>query len=1437
MRRRQQAFISLILAGVLCAGNISSAVYAGETGVLETTSLSPEEILVGVESGEPLPVISDSAATGIDSSESSVSENPLSAPEEEETTNVESLDETRYDVWNDEVVPVVEMTEETEDSYVMEDLIADEGSEEEEEVYDNFMEEELSAAEESSGEEIIAEGVCGTNVKWKLDENGTLTIYSESDTPQPMSDYKGSDSPFCKEPLYYKIKTVIIGQNISRIGANAFSRCRSLFSVEIQGNLSEIDETAFNDCNAITTIIISENNKHFILEDAVLYNNERTRLIMCMRGKESVIIPDTVEKIDSQAFRGCSKLKDITISSSIKELGSKIFSDCSSLTSIVIPDNIRRIGSYAFSGCSSLTSVVIPDSVNELGEGAFSGCNNIKNATISSSIKELESETFSGCSSLTSIVIPDNIRRIGEYAFFGCSSLKTIILPGSVSEIDAHAFEKSGLESITIPEGITEIKYGTFAECKSLSTVFLPDNIVKIGTSAFQKAGLKSIMIPDSVNELDAWAFADCKELEYIYIPHSVSVISVRLLSGCHSLTEVFIPDTVNQIGNYAFSDCSSLKGVFIPQSVNKIGKEVFSKYSEPVLYGYQGSYAHIYARTNDLAFNRVFFNGTVTFDEHLNEWIDINTGRSWKHENETDAWYYSDPSENEWISASSIAEDESDYAVVFLSFTNELSELLITEENTITNSDEDPTQGGADGTCGKCGLNVMWTLDEQGVLTIDGAGDTFDYGSLGNTGTSPFCGSKLIKTVIVGEQVTSIGSYMFNRCENLKSISISDQVIKIGAGAFYDCESLESISVPSGVNAICEETFYNCKSLKQVSYSGDISYIDHFAFYLCTGLESIPEIKGVKSIGQQAFAHCSGLKEILIPEGVRVIWNGAFHTCYNAHRVVIPNSVSKIYPGSFDGLFQLESFNVAPDNMYYKSSDGILYNKSGEDLITCPPLKTYASILKETRRIRDGAFERCNIKGISLNNSITSIGKGAFASCLKLESITLPNSVTYLGEEAFSNCCNLVRVSLPSEIKQIYAGLFSKCCSLTKIDIPSTVLYIGNNSFNGCSSLAEVILPSGLKSMGMSAFQGCRNLSCIMVPEGITAIPEQAFDGCWNLGEVWIPDSLTSIGNNAFRDCYDIKIIRYSDQDFSESSPEYEERFGIDIHNDENGGLVDDQGNKYCFDEEATELYRLDESGGKTPVREYYRQKLIEEGFTANEINDFFAADIIEYHRAAGDGEEDILSAAALSDLSVRGRYAFFVRKKRYLSAIANKEKRAQTALNKSTKISSRPTVKISYRGTIYMTAGRKLRAPRVYGLKKGDSVSKWISSRKTVVRVNSKTGLLTAKRKGTAAITVITRYGARKSFVVRVMKPTVRFSKKKVTLRAGGSTLVSVRMVSGDKISSVRSSKKKVVRVVRLGKSIYLIAGKKGRAKITVRTKFGGKKTMKVVVKEAKK
>ncbi len=71
----------------------------------------------------------------------------------------------------------------------------------------------------------------------------------------------------------------------------------------------------------------------------------------------SIDIPNSVTSIGDYVFSGCSSLTSVTISNSVTSIGRSAFQNCSSLTSVTIPNSITSIGNSTFYGCSSLTSV------------------------------------------------------------------------------------------------------------------------------------------------------------------------------------------------------------------------------------------------------------------------------------------------------------------------------------------------------------------------------------------------------------------------------------------------------------------------------------------------------------------------------------------------------------------------------------------------------------------------------------------------------------------------------------------------------------------------------------------------------------------------------------------------------------------------------------------------------------------------------------------------------------------------------------------------------------------------------------------------------------------------------------------------------------------------------------------------------------------------
>ena len=209
---------------------------------------------------------------------------------------------------------------------------------------------------------------------------------------------------------------------------------------------------------------------------------------------------------------------------------------------------------------------------------------------------------------------------------------------------------------------------------------------------------------------------------------------------------------------------------------------------------------------------------------------------------------------------------------------------------------------------------------------------------------------------------VTIVGDHAFAECSSLTSVIIPNSVLEIRRGAFYACNALTSITIPNSVMAILDGAFSDCISLESLT---------------------LPD--GIDTIASELFYGCISLSSITIPDSVEMIVKYAFEGCSSLTFISIPASVSFIGDSVFNRCESLEAIIVDPENQYYSSFEGVLYNKDKSTLLACPGAKTNVIIPNSVTRI-ECAFEYCN----------------------RLRSVTIPNSVTYIVSDAFYECNSL---------------------------------------------------------------------------------------------------------------------------------------------------------------------------------------------------------------------------------------------------------------------------------------------------------------------------------------------------------------------------------------------------------------------------------------------
>ena len=284
-------------------------------------------------------------------------------------------------------------------------------------------------------------GYCGatgqeTSVKWNFDSaTGTLTISGKG----KMADYGNLNNIPWKD---YKndINKIVIEEGVESIGAQAFSGCSELATVNFAENsqLETIGEEAFYSCKKL----------------------------------KAITIPASVKTIGNDTFYNCIALTTVTFAenSQLETIGQRAFSSCEALESIHIPAGVTSIQSYTFSGCTALATVTLSPKGEKIENGAFSFCRGLKELVIPRSVTEIGAQAFQK-SGLMRVTIPAAVEKIGRAAFSDCNNLDEVIMEdtqpptieavvfgsdaGGLNETESK-FVRENTKGITVPYGSLE---------------------------------------------------------------------------------------------------------------------------------------------------------------------------------------------------------------------------------------------------------------------------------------------------------------------------------------------------------------------------------------------------------------------------------------------------------------------------------------------------------------------------------------------------------------------------------------------------------------------------------------------------------------------------------------------------------------------------------------------------------------------------------------------------------------------------------------------------------------------------------------------------------------------------------------------------------------------------------------------------------------------
>ena len=555
---------------------------------------------------------------------------------------------------------------------------------------------------------------------------------------------------------------------------------------------------------------ICSNIKEFVFQEDSQLTQLESRAFDSVTQLNKITLPDTLKRIESEAFFKCS-ISYVYIGKSCNYIANDTFSMCSSLTGIEIseynemyasfnglimdvnkttilfiplgnktitfPENLTSIGSTLLQSHDKLTSIIL------LNYDVWATENGVLYTKDYSTLVAV-------CGGVTDVSVHSNVKTIGEKALYGCKHISRFSFLGNSCEtLKQYCFATSSITDICIPNSVTQIEDYAFHYCEALKniTITYDSQLKSIGQYCFRGTKISQLFIPQNITNISRNCFANTDKLETvtfhpdseiisfdssafyessiqkITIPSSLGIIQSSCFRKCSQLKEILFEDYsyLTTIQEYAFESCSSLQSINLPSQCDTVYSYAFANC--PQLSSVSHSIKQIKANVFENDTSLISFNISSTTN-------DINPN-------------------------------------AFIGCTNLIKFQLI--EGNETYSENSGLLYNINGTelmvCPPGIENVM-VLNQTKSINVNS-----------------FVVCKLLKEVsfITCEEIRDFGSNIFANCNSLKQVIFPPLIKTIGSNCFLGCENLKTIVFPASLQSIGTKAFSNCYSLSNVVYCG----------------------------------------------------------------------------------------------------------------------------------------------------------------------------------------------------------------------------------------------------------------------------------------------------------------------------------------------------------------------------------------------------------------------------------------------------------------------------------------------------------------------------------------------------------------------------------------------------------------------------------------
>ncbi|MBR5093631.1 MAG: leucine-rich repeat protein, partial [Oscillospiraceae bacterium] len=667
-------------------------------------------------------------------------------------------------------------------------------------------------------QEAIASGACGDDLTWTLDEAGTLIVSGTG----AMWDWQAEHLTPWAEALS-SIRSVVLQEGVTSVGACAFSWNDQLASVELPDSLLEIGFEAFGYCPSLT----------------------------------AVDLPEGLKLIGGRAFTCCEQLTDPTFPSTLELIGGSAYSNCISLRELELPASLRTIGSYAFYYCTGLRKVDVAEGLQSIGTSAFDTCIALEELRFAGDAPSFGEEVFASREpqSVTAKVYypKDNETWYQDVMYYYGGSITWVGYLPDPSTVKVN----SALFPDPIFRAYVSEHFDTDGDGCLSETEIAAAKIVDLeGSGVASLVGIEYLTELEELNasgdfdtdgrltELDLSANT---KLKCLYLGFNRDLLSLDV-TGLPALESLMVGNC--NLIELDLSQNTALRELWCDN--NNLETLDLSANSSLEHLDCCGNYA---IGVLDLRPCPALVEAYLSGGRHIS-WMEQALPDLYEQ-----IWVYGGTGDDDYVLA--LNSDMYVIAVssgqcgdaLYWSFDDETATLTVT------------------------GAGEMWDFETMGpweplwqkiekVVVEPGAT---------SIGVMAFCCCHKLESVQLPDTVTKIAYQAFADCGELSELILPAGLEEIETAAFQYCWALPELSIPEHVTTIGSSAFAGCYALERVTLPDSLRIIESGAFGECRGLSSVTIPSGVAEIGGWAFSSCSGLTEIRFEGSAPTIGENAF--------------------------------------------------------------------------------------------------------------------------------------------------------------------------------------------------------------------------------------------------------------------------------------------------------------------------------------------------------------------------------------------------------------------------------------------------------------------------------------------------------------------------------------------------------------------------------